>query len=58
VQGDPGASLTPSSADIYYLWGNSTDPAYTQTNIDLATYRTALKNRSANIGPPPYANCP
>jgi hypothetical protein len=58
VQGDPNATLTPSSADIYYLWTNSTDPTYTQTNADLATYRTALKNRSANDGPPPYANCP
>ena len=55
VQGDPNATLTATSADDYY-WG-STDPSYTQTNIDLATYRTALKNRSANIGPPPY-NCP
>jgi hypothetical protein len=56
VQGDPNATLTHTSADDYY-WG-STDPSYTQTNIDLQTYRTALKNRSANIGPPPYANCP
>ena len=44
-------------ADQYYLF-SGTDPSYTQTNIDLATYRTKLKNRSANDGPPPYAHCP
>jgi len=57
AQGDPSATLTPTSADQYYL-GSGTDPSYTQTNIDLATYRTKLKNRSANDGPPPYAHCP
>jgi hypothetical protein len=59
VQGDPGASLTPSAASIYYLWGNSTDPGYVLTNQDLATYRLALLNRSLlPAGPPPYAFCP
>jgi Glutaminase len=58
VQGDPNATLTPSGADIFYLWGNQTDPTYTQTNQVLATYRLALQNRALSIGPPPYANCP
>ncbi len=58
VQGDPGATLTDSGADIFYLWGNATDPTYTQTNQVLATYRLQLQNRSVQIGPPPYANCP
>jgi hypothetical protein len=57
LQGDPGATLTYTAAADYY-WG-STDPGYTQTNIDLATYRLALQNRSNGPdGPPPYANCP
>jgi hypothetical protein len=56
VQGDPSATLTHTAASDYY-WG-STDPTYTQTNADLATYRLALKNRSIQAGPPPYANCP
>jgi len=58
VQGDPNATLTPSTADIFYLWGNVTDPTYAQTNQVLATYRLQLMNRSVQIGPPPYANCP
>ncbi|HEY5723437.1 MAG TPA: protein-glutamine glutaminase family protein [Allosphingosinicella sp.] len=58
VQGDPGASLTPSDASIFYLWGNVTDPTYAQTNQVLATYRLQLQNRSIQVGPPPYANCP
>jgi hypothetical protein len=58
IQGDPSASLTPSSADIFYLWGGTTDPSYSQTNADLATYRNKLKLRSAGSdGPPPYTNC-
>lgn len=56
VQGDPSATLTHTDASDYY-WG-STDPTYAQTNADLATYRLALKNRSLQVGPPPYANCP
>ena len=58
VQGDPNASLTPSAASIFYLWGNVTDPGYVQTNQVLATYRLQLQNRSLQIGPPPYAACP
>jgi len=58
AQGDPAATLTPSDASIFYLWGSQTDPAYTQTNIVLATYRLALQNRSIASGPPPYAHCP
>lgn len=58
VQGDPNASLTDSDASIYYLWGNVTDPSYTQTNQVLAYYRLQLQNRAIQYGPPPYANCP
>jgi hypothetical protein len=58
AQGDPNASLTPSAASIFYLWGNQTDPNYTQTDQVLATYRLALQNRTVQQGPPPYANCP
>jgi Glutaminase len=58
VQGDPGATLTPSAAAIFYLWGSITDPTYAQTNQVLATYRLQLQNRSILSGPPPYANCP
>jgi len=59
AQGDPNATLTATSASIFMLFGMSTDPAYTQTNIDLATYRMYLLNRSLGPdGPPPYANCP
>jgi hypothetical protein len=58
VQGDPGATLTPSDASIFYLWGSVTDPTYAQTNAVLATYRLQLQNRANSVGPPPYANCP
>lgn len=58
VQGDPGATLTPSAASIFYLWGSVTDPGYVQTNQVLATYRLQLLNRSLQVGPPPYAACP
>lgn len=58
VQGDPSASLTPSPASTFYLWGNVQDPGYVQTNQVLATYRLQLQNRSIQVGPPPYANCP
>jgi hypothetical protein len=58
VQGDPNATLTPSTADIYYYWWGTTDPTYSQTNADLATYRNKLKLRSVGSdGPPPYTNC-
>lgn len=58
VQGDPNATLTDSTAAIFYLWGSVTDPTYVQTNQVLATYRLQLLNRSIQQGPPPYANCP
>lgn len=59
VQGDPSATLTPTSADLFARWGGGqTDPTYTQTNIVLANYRAALQLRSLGpSGPPPYANC-
>jgi hypothetical protein len=58
VQGDPSATLTDSSASIFYLWGNVTDPTYAQTNQVLATYRLQLQNRAVQYGAPPYAICP
>ena len=58
VQGDANATLTDSDASIFYLWNNSTDPTYVQTNQVLATYRLQLQNRAIQHGPPPYANCP
>lgn len=58
VQGDPNATLTPSGADIFYLFGGATDPTYSQTNTVLNTYRNKLKLRSVGPdGPPPYTNC-
>jgi len=57
VQGDPAASLTDSAASIYYLWGNITDPNYTETNYYLNIYRLRLQNRAIQHGAPPYANC-
>jgi hypothetical protein len=58
VQGDPAATLSPSTADIFYYWGSQLDPTYSQTNIVLTTYRNQLKLRSAGSdGPPPYSNC-
>ncbi len=58
VQGDPSATLTGTDASIFYVWGNVTDPTYAQTNTVLAFYRLQLQNRSIQLGPPPYANCP
>jgi hypothetical protein len=58
IQNDPNATLTDSDGSIFYLWGNVTDPNYTQTNQVLATYRLELQLRSIQVGPPPYANCP
>ncbi|MBV9099251.1 MAG: hypothetical protein JO079_14460 [Frankiaceae bacterium] len=57
VQGDPAATLTPTGPEIFSHAGG-TDPNYTQSDSVLATYRLALLNRSNQIGPPPYANCP
>jgi Glutaminase len=56
VQGDPNATLTQTDWTDF-LWG-STDPNFVQTNQVLATYRLQLQNRSNQVGPPPYANCP
>ena len=59
VQGDPSATLTPSSADIFYYWGSVTDPTYSKTNAVLTTYRNMLKLRSAGSdGPPPVPELP
>ncbi|QRM57847.1 protein-glutamine glutaminase family protein [Sinorhizobium sp. BG8] len=58
VQGDAAATLTPSDASIYYLWGSETDPTYVKTNEQLAKYRLRLLNRAFQQGPPPYAYCP
>jgi hypothetical protein len=56
VQGDPSATLT-DTAGTDFFWG-TTDPTYTQTNIDLAYYRLQLQTRAINVGAPPYAFCP
>jgi len=57
VQGDPGATLTDTDADVFWH-GGGPDPGYTWTNYYLAYYRLQLQNRSNAFGPPPYANCP
>lgn len=62
VQGDPGAVLEPSTADIFQRsqgggW-TTTDPTYVQTNDVLRHYRDLLRLRSASAaGPPPYFAC-
>jgi hypothetical protein len=61
VQHDPAAVTADTDADVFYRdsAGNvQYDPAYTQTQQVLATYRSRLALRSATVGPPPYANCP
>lgn len=61
VQGDPAASLVPTGADVFHRssgGGLTFDPAYSQTNSVLATYRTQLQLRAASAsGPPPYFEC-
>lgn len=58
VQGDPAATLTITAHTYYASWHPS-DPTYSETNLDLATYRTRLHLRSIGPdGPPPYAACP
>ena len=58
AQNEPGASLVHTGPEQYGP-GGGTDPTYSSTNADLATYRTTLLNRSISaVGPPPYANCP
>ncbi len=57
AQNDPAASLVHSGPEQFGPNGG-TDPTYSSTNTVLATYRTALLNRSVQVGPPPYTNCP
>lgn len=57
VQGDPGATLTPTDASVFWH-GGGTDPTYSASNAILAQYRLALQTRSIQVGPPPYAACP
>jgi hypothetical protein len=58
VQNDPSATLTYTAHTYYSSWHPS-DPTYTETNSDLATYRTVLQARALGPdGPPPYAHCP
>jgi hypothetical protein len=58
LQGDPLATLTPSSARIYYYWSGQTDDLYTDTNAVLEQHRMLLKLRSvSSVGPPPYTTC-
>jgi hypothetical protein len=57
VQGDPGATLTHTGPEVF-SHGGGVDATYTAQNAVLATYRLALQNRSNQVGPPPYANCP
>jgi hypothetical protein len=57
IQGDPNATLTDTSHTVYWRNVQPTDPTYYWTNIDLATYRLKLYNRSIQFGPPPYV-CP
>jgi hypothetical protein len=61
VQGDAGAQLVPSTADVFHrsFGGAITyDPTYTNTQSVLNTYRNSLRLRSTGpAGPPPYLNC-
>ena len=61
VQGDPGATLVPTDASVFYrdIHGSEIfDPTYAQTQTVLTTYRNKLKLRSASAdGPPPYFAC-
>lgn len=57
VQGDPSATATITAASQYGP-GGGTDPTYSQTQIDLETYRNVLRLRSVGAdGPPPYTAC-
>ena len=59
VQGDPNATLTDTSATLYWRNVAATDPGYVDTNYWLQHYRLQLQNRSLQpAGPPPYAFCP
>ncbi|HEY5911580.1 MAG TPA: protein-glutamine glutaminase family protein [Verrucomicrobiae bacterium] len=59
LQGDPGATLSYTSADLYFhVYGDVTDPTYALTIQDLAKYRLRLQLRAIQSGPPPYTYCP
>jgi hypothetical protein len=60
VQGDPSATLTPTSYIVFSRWNGTyqTDRFYVKTNEVLADFRAQLQLRSLNDGPPPYAGCP
>ena len=54
---DPTSTLEHTGSEQYGPYGG-TDASYTSTNADLASYRTALLNRSLGAsGPPPYSHC-
>jgi hypothetical protein len=62
VQGDADPTLIPSPASTFWRSQDPastiTDPAYTQTNSVLTTYRNMLRLRAVSaVGPPPYPNC-
>ena len=61
VQGNPAAMLVDTDATVYHRSASGIetfDPTYSQTQIDLTTYRNLLKLRSAGSGgPPPYFTC-
>ncbi|NYT08966.1 MAG: hypothetical protein GKC09_03365 [Methanosarcinales archaeon] len=61
AQGDPSAVLVRSNGSVFYRSSTgyvSYDPAYTQTNQVLNTYRNQLKIRAVSSnGPPPYIKC-
>jgi hypothetical protein len=59
---DPNATLVGTDASVYFRNKSGStvtyDNSYTDTNATLADFRDALKARSLQQGPPPYANCP
>lgn len=57
AQGDPTATLTDTSADVFHING-SLDPTFAATNALLTLFRQALRTRAVTVGPPPYAHCP
>lgn len=61
AQGNADAVIVETGPEPYYRAPDGTvqkDPDYTSTNQALASFRLALKNRSVQQGPPPYAHCP
>jgi hypothetical protein len=55
LQGDPGATLTPSTWDQYGPGGGTATQA--QANNDMEVYRLLLNELCTDYGPSPYA-CP